>query len=72
MLSDELQTENALNGFRGATNRGCPFWLQRSYRWRMIFLVSEELQRMPFLALEELQTEGALSRFREVTDGECP
>jgi hypothetical protein len=40
---------------------GCPFWFQRSYR-----------QRMPFLFSEELQTKGALSGFRELTDGECP
>jgi hypothetical protein len=49
MLSDELQTENAHNGFRGVTNGGCPFWLQRSYRQRMFFLVAEELDgRCPF------------------------
>ena len=60
MLSDELQTENALNGFRGATNRGCPFWLQRSYR-----------QKMSFLVPEKLQTEDALSGFKVVTDRGC-
>jgi hypothetical protein len=67
MLSEKLQTENALNGFRGVTDGGCPFWLQRSYRQRMLFLVAEKLQtedalsgfrgarrRMPFLVSEEL------------------
>jgi hypothetical protein len=35
--------ENTLNGFKGDTDRGCPSWFQRSYRWRMPFLVSEKL-----------------------------
>ena len=39
MVSKELQTENALNAFRG----GCPFRFQRSCRWRVLFQVSEEL-----------------------------
>ena len=52
MVLEELPTEDALSGCRGVTDRmfflvtdrGCPFWFQRSYRWRMPFLVSEELQ----------------------------
>jgi hypothetical protein len=35
--------EDALSGFRVVTNGGCPFWFQRSYRKRMSFLLSEEL-----------------------------
>jgi len=58
MVSEELQMKKALNGFRGVTDGGCPFWLQRSYR-----------QRMSFLVAEKLQTEDALSGFRVVTDG---
>ena len=61
MLSDELQTENALNGFRGVTNGGCPFRFQRSYRWRVPFQVSEELQM-----------DNALKGLRGVTNGGCP
>jgi hypothetical protein len=96
-VSEELQTEDALNGFRGVTDEECPEWFQRnyrrrislrfqrSYRWRMPVMLSEELQmknalnafrsyrrRMSFQVSEELQMEGALSGFRGVTDGECP
>ena len=63
MLSDELQTENAHNGFRGVTNGGCPFWLQRSYRRRMFSYCRE--------VTEELQMEDDLSGCRGVTDREC-
>jgi hypothetical protein len=42
LVLEELQMEDALSGFRGATDRGCPFRFQRSYRRRMPFLVSEE------------------------------
>ena len=52
--------EDAFSGFRGVTDGGCPFWFQRSYR-----------QRMPFQVSEELQTEDALSVFRGVPDGGC-
>ena len=57
MLSEELQMENTLNGFRGVTDGGCPFWLQRSYRQRKFFLVAEKLQM-----------EDALSGFRVVSN----
>jgi hypothetical protein len=57
MVSEELPTENALNGFRGVTNGGYPFWLQRNFR-----------QRMSFLVAEKLQMEDALSGFRVVTN----
>ena len=53
MVSEELPTENALNGFRGVTNGGYPFWLQRNFR-----------QRVSFLVAEKLQMEDALSGFR--------
>jgi hypothetical protein len=53
--------KNALNGFRGATDRGCLLWFQRSYRWRAPFQVSEELKM-----------ENALKGFRGVTNGGCP
>jgi hypothetical protein len=45
----------------GVTDGGCPFRFQRSYRWRVLFQVSEELQM-----------EYALKGFRGVTDGGCP
>ena len=61
MVSKELQTEDALSGFREATDRGCPFWFFRSYRWKIPLMVSKELQ-----------TEDALPGFREATDGGCP
>jgi hypothetical protein len=61
MVSEELQMKNALNGFRGVTDGGCPFRFQRSYRWRVPFQVSEELQM-----------DNALNGFRGVTDGGCP
>ena len=61
LVAEKLQMEDALSGFRGATDRGCPFRFQRSYR-----------QRMPFQVSEELQMEDALSGFRGVKDGECP
>jgi hypothetical protein len=57
MVSEELPTENALNGFRGVTNGGYPFWLQRNFR-----------QRMSFLVAEKLQMEDALSGFRVVSN----
>ena len=60
MVSEELSTENVLSCSRKTTEGGCPFWFQSSYRWRMIFLVSEELQ-----------TEDALSDSEEL-DGGCP
>jgi hypothetical protein len=60
LVAEKLQTEDALSGFRVVTNGGCPFWFQRSYRKRMSFLLSEELDG------------GCLSGFREVIDGECP
>ena len=88
MVSEELPTEDALSGCRGVTDGECFLIaekLQRSYRWRMTFLVAEELQtenvlsccrgarwRMPFLVLEELQMEDALSGFRGATDRGCP
>jgi hypothetical protein len=61
LVSEELQTEDALSFFRGTTDGGCPFWFQRTYR-----------RRMPFQDSEELLTENALNAFREATDGECP
>jgi hypothetical protein len=54
MLSEKLQTENALNGFRGVTDGGCPFWLQRSYRQRMFFLVAEKLQTVDIFGEDSL------------------
>jgi hypothetical protein len=57
MVSEELPTENALNGFRGFTNGGCPFWLLGNFRRRMSFLVAEKLQM-----------EDALSGFRVVSN----
>jgi hypothetical protein len=53
MLSEELQMENALNGFRGVTDGGCPFWLQRSYRQRN--------KKGHFLSVTPLQPERASS-----------
>ena len=57
MVSEELPTENAPNGFRGFTNGGCPFWLLGNFRRRMSFLVAEKLQM-----------EDALSGFRVVSN----
>jgi hypothetical protein len=61
LVSEELQTEDALSGFRGVTDGGCPFSFQRSYR-----------RRMPLQVSEELLTENALNGYRGVTDGESP
>jgi hypothetical protein len=40
-VSEELPTEDVLNGFRGVIDRECPFLFQKNYRGRMPFLVSE-------------------------------
>jgi hypothetical protein len=55
LVAEKLEMEDALSGFRVVTNGGCPFWFQRSYRKRMSFLLSDQLQTEgAFLVSEKL------------------